>query len=90
MRLLSQLSAKHEHISLRMNYSFPWKMEQKVLAEKIRKKLLIESTITDETIDKASGLIGLTKNDKIILQIDRRRISISDQILLYLTGKNCP
>jgi len=65
-------------------------MEQKVLAEKIRKKLLIESTITDETIDKASGLIGLTKNDKIILQIDRRRISISDQILLYLTGKNCP
>jgi hypothetical protein len=62
-------------------------MEQKVLAEKIRKKLLIESIITDETIDKASRLIGLTKNGKIIFKIDRRKISISDQILLYLAGK---
>ncbi|GEM_PF-2539240 len=62
----------------------------KVLAEKIRKKLLIESTITDETIDKASRLIGLTKNGKIIFKIDRRRISISNQILLYLAGKNLP
>ncbi|MCL7389077.1 MAG: hypothetical protein LZ173_03975 [Thaumarchaeota archaeon] len=32
-------------------------------------------------------MIGLTKNGKIIFKINRRKISISDQILLYLAGK---
>jgi len=43
-------------------------MGRKVLAGKIRKKFLIEPTITDETTDKASRLFYLTKNGKIIFK----------------------
>jgi len=62
-------------------------MSKEALAEKIRKKLVIESEITDEVIDKASRLIGLTKEGKIIFKIDRGRLSIADQVLLYLIAK---
>lgn len=62
-------------------------MSKEALAEKIRKKLLIESEITDEILDKASKLIGLTKDGKIIFKVDRGKLSMADQILLYLVAK---
>lgn len=62
-------------------------MSKEALAEKIRKRLLIESEITDELIDKAGKLIGLTKDGKVVFKIDRDKISMADQILLYLIAK---
>jgi len=61
--------------------------ESENLAKKIKDKLQIEElTITDDFLDKAKKLIGITSDGKIIFKIDRSHLAIADQILLLLAG----
>ncbi len=61
--------------------------ESENLAKKIKDKLQIgEQTITDDFLDKAKKLIGITSDGKIIFKINRSHISVADQILLLLAG----
>jgi len=56
------------------------------LAQKIREKLQIKKIITDELLDNAKKLIGITDDGKIIFKIDRSHLPVTDQILLLLAG----
>jgi len=56
------------------------------LAQKIREKLQIKKIITDELLDNAKKLIGITDDGKIIFKIDRSHLPVTDQIPLLLAG----
>jgi hypothetical protein len=56
------------------------------LAQKIKEKLQIKKIITDELLDQAAKLIGITYDGKIVFKIDRTHLPVTDQILLLLAG----
>jgi len=57
------------------------------LAQKIKEKLQIKKlVITDELLDDAAKLIGITDDGKIVFKIDRTHLPVTDQILLLLAG----
>jgi hypothetical protein len=56
------------------------------LAQKIKEKLQIKKIITDELLDQAAKLIGITDDGKIVFKIDRTHLPVTEQILLLLAG----
>jgi hypothetical protein len=57
------------------------------LAQKIKEKLQIKKlVITDELLNDAAKLIGITDDGKIVFKIDRTHLPVTDQILLLLAG----
>jgi len=56
------------------------------LVQKIREKMQIKTIITDDLIDKASKLIGITEDGKIVLKFDKSKLTLKDQILLLLAA----
>jgi len=46
----------------------------------------MKSEITDDLIDKAGSLLGITEKGSIIFKFDRTLLSVKDQVLLLLAG----
>ena len=62
-------------------------MSSEDLAQKIKEKLQIKKlVITDELLNDAAKLIGITDDGKIVFKIDRTHLPVTDQILLLLAG----
>ncbi|MEM0090702.1 MAG: hypothetical protein QXF84_05080 [Nitrososphaerota archaeon] len=58
------------------------------LAEKIRQKLTVdELVILEQTLDRLSRFIGLTKDGRVLIKLDRTKMSTRHLISLYAVGK---
>ncbi|GBC69663.1 hypothetical protein HRbin01_01365 [archaeon HR01] len=61
-------------------------MEKNDIKEKLR-DLVIEEEISPELVEKVKKFIRLTRRGQIVFVVPKEKLTIRDQILLYLLGK---